>query len=103
MVAAQRRARSEMGSTLTCLIMPQGSGRISTDAEQRLPGSTSPKDVARGVDVGVGTVPTRKTKKHRLVDSVASFNVAALATGLTGVVGIHRHYDPTGTFSLVGE
>ena len=80
-----------------------GSGLNSTDAGQDLPGSTGPKDVACGVDVGVGTMPTRETIKRRLVYPVTSVDMTALGTHLTGVVGIHRHYDPTGAFSLVGE
>jgi hypothetical protein len=81
----------------------EGSDLDSIDAGQSLPGSTGPKDVTRGVDVGVSTVPTGETEEHRLVYPVTSFDVAALATCLTGVARIHRHYDPTGAFSLVGK
>ena len=83
--------------------MLRGSGLDSACAGQSLPGSTGPKDIACGVDVGVGTVPTRETAKHRLADPVTRLDVAALATGLTGVARIHRHDDPTGAFSLVGK
>ena len=79
-----------------------GNGLDSACAGLSLPGSTDPKDITCGVDVGVGTVPTREMAKHRLIYPVARFDVAAFSIGLTEVAEIHHHHGPTGAFSLVG-
>jgi hypothetical protein len=80
-----------------------GSGLVSVNAGQGLQGSTGPKDIARGVDVGVVTMTARTTSKHSLSDTVCSLDVAAFGTPLTGVAGIYRHHHSTGAFSLVRE
>jgi hypothetical protein len=41
-------------------------------------GQSSPENVASGVDVGVGSVPTRQTSKHCLVDAVGLVDVATV-------------------------
>jgi hypothetical protein len=80
-----------------------GSGLDSAVAGRSLQGSTGPKNVACGIDVGVVTVTALTTSKLLLADPVTSVDVMALGTRLTGVARIHAHYCPTGALSLVGQ
>ena len=80
-----------------------GSELDSVSAGRSLEGSTGPKDVTRGIDVGVITVTTLETSKILLIDSVTGVDVVAFGTRLTGKAGIHTHYCPTGTLSLVRQ
>ena len=48
-------------------------------------------------------VTTDQTTERLLIDSVSRLDVLALSTRLTCVMGVYRHYDPPGAFSLVQE
>jgi len=80
-----------------------GSEPESAGAGRSLQGSTGPKNIACGVDVGEVTMTTPTTSKLFLADPVVRIDIMALGTHLAGVARMNTHYRPTGTLSLVGQ
>jgi hypothetical protein len=83
--------------------MFSGSGSVSTlRSVIALLGPTGPKDVERGVNVGVGLMPARLASERRAVP-VLRRAVPTASTGAAGVAGLHCDNSPIGAFSLIGN
>jgi len=61
-------------------------------------GQSSPEDIAGGVFVGVGLVPTADASEHRLLDAVLPSCVPAGFATVGGVPGVHVDHLPPSFF-----